>query len=1210
MALRRMPGSRIRRAAGNHHEASTEGRNYVSEVVCPLCRVAIEDVIHAGRHVLALQDALPITPGHCLIVPRRHFASWTDATPDERRELIDTVDRICEVIKTERQPDGFNVGWNDGSAAGQTVFHLHIHVIPRYVGDVADPRGGLRHIIPQMASHWTSGPHATRQSLVRGEDDPLLPHLLAHLDISTKVDIAVAFVLRSGIELLIPHLEDLVGRGGKARIVTGDYLYVSDPDALQLLLDLSLATQSDGLLSLRIFETASRGSFHPKAYLFFDDTGPTTAYVGSSNISAIALNEGLEWNYRILSAQDRPGLEDVARAFQALYEHGQTKTLDQKWLDAYRARRRPPAWPVETPVELPPPPPEPHEIQLEALRLLEETRAAGNSAGLVVLATGLGKTWLSAFDSNRAEFPRVLFVAHREEILAQALKTFRSIRPDAHLGKYTGEEKIPEADVLFASIQTLGRSAHLRNFDRDRFDYVVVDEFHHAAAATYRRLIDHFAPKFLLGLTATPERTDGGDLLGLCQENLVYRCDLFDGIRRNQLSPFSYFGVPDDVDYEQIPWRSTRFDEVALTEAVATKKRAQNALEQWRKHGTVRARTLGFCCSIRHADFMADYFLNQGVRAVAVHAGATSAPRASSLELLQNGERDVIFAVDMFNEGVDLPSVDTILMLRPTESRVLWLQQFGRGLRKAEDKERLTVVDYIGNHKVFLVKPQALFGIGSDRRELARMLDQYESGGLDLPDGCDVTYDLEAKNILRAQIGPTLTAPEALRTFYQDFKDREGRRPTAAEALHEGYSPRSVRQAHGSWLGFVADQGDLSRESVQAKEATGEFLTSLECTPMTRSYKMLLPLAMLNCDALPGALGIDELTDEFARVTSRSAQTRNDVSVPLDDKLALRALIEQNPIQAWVTGDGTGGKPYFEYDDNTLRFIPTVADDVRTAFQELVREQIDWRMAEYLRRSQDTIAPFALDCKVAQTDSRPSLVIPNRETEAEVPIGWTPIEIGGSLREANFEMSVIKVVRALGSEENQLPAILEEWFGPDVGRPGTDFRVLLERREGRWHATPRIGVNRRATLQVGQSYRREDVASVLGTKVAGQTWQSGVVPVGNRRLLFVTLNKKEMDKRYGYKDKFMSRDLFQWQSQNRTAQSSSDGRKIRDPQGQRIEFHLFARKEGKERGITMPFFYCGLLEFVEWEGEKPITVRWRLKQPLTDSLFEHLRLAE
>jgi superfamily II DNA or RNA helicase len=207
--------------------------------------------------------------------------------------------------------------------------------------------------------------------------------------------------------------------------------------------------------------------------------------------------------------------------------------------------------------------------------------------------------------------------------------------------------------------------------------------------------MDYFVPHFMLGLTATPERTDGGDLLALCQENLVYRCDIADGVRRGLLSPFRYFGVPDSVDYTNIPWRSSRFDEEALTTAVATRARAENILQQYRKNAG--SRTLAFCCSRRHADFMASFFLEHGLRAVAVHSGAGSAPRAASLEQLEAGEVDIVCSVDMFNEGVDLPSVDTVMMLRPSESRILFLQQLGRGLRVSPNKQRLIVIDYIGN---------------------------------------------------------------------------------------------------------------------------------------------------------------------------------------------------------------------------------------------------------------------------------------------------------------------------------------------------------------------------------------------------------------------------------------------------------------------------------------------------------------------------------
>ncbi len=396
-----------------------------------------------------------------------------------------------------------------------------------------------------------------------------------------------------------------------------------------------------------------------------------------------------------------------------------------------------------------------------------------------------GKTWLSAFDSNRPEFQRILFVAHREEILAQSLDTFRKIRPEARLGNYTGKERQPEADVLFASIQTLGRANHLRVFDRNEFDYIVVDEFHHAAATTCRRLIDYFEPKFLLGLTATPERTDGGDLLALCGENLVYRCDLAEGIRRAYLSPFHYFGVPDEVDYENIPWRSGRFKIDELTRAVATQARAENAFEQHRTRAGTR--TLAFCCSTEHADFMSRFFQDAGLRAVAVHSRETSSPRTKSLEDLEAGKLDVVFSVDMFNEGVDVPHIDTVMMLRPTESRILWLQQLGRGLRLAKGKTHLNVIDYIGNHRTFLLQAQVLFDLGSGDAEIAQALRSLEEGKPELPPGCEVTYDLEAVDILKVFSGPPRPMPSrpTTRTSGRDgaFAPRRARPSTKAISL-------------------------------------------------------------------------------------------------------------------------------------------------------------------------------------------------------------------------------------------------------------------------------------------------------------------------------------------------------------------------------------------------------------------------------------------
>ena len=1193
----------------------------MSEAPCPFCTIEAQRVFHAGDVVVGIWDAHPVSEGHALLVPKRHVASWFDATPRERAELAEAAaiarDAICRRTTQAKLPipDGFNIGVNVGEAAGQTVLHLHVHVIPRYRGDASDPRGGVRHVIPNkgnyLAAMPTEGaalardaemtylrpnhlPAAHHRLVTGGRDDALLRPLLDDLDRAQKVDIAVAFVLESGVELIVAHLREVLERGATVRLLTGDYMDATDPRALRRLLDL------DGTIERRVFESTS-ASFHPKAYIFVQRSGSGVAYVGSSNLTAQALAHGIEWNYRISSDDDPDGFAQVTRAFEELFTHPATRTLDTEWIDAY-ARRRAPQ--IKGPTDLRPEPPHlgppPNEVQTQALDALERTRAAGNSAGLVVLATGLGKTYLAALDSNHSQYRRVLFVAHREEILAQAMETFRWLRPDAHMGLYAGQDKLPDAEVLFASIQTLGRMHHLKGFDRHAFDYIVVDEFHHAAAATYRRLIDYFQPKFLLGLTATPERTDGGDLLTLCQENLVYRCDFIEGIRRGLLCPFHYFGVPDEVDYTNIPWRSSRFDEEELTKALATQARAQNALDQYKTRAGKR--TLAFCCSKRHADFMADFFRNAGLRVASVHSGERSDPRAGSLEKLRAGDIDVAFAVDMFNEGVDVPQVDTVMMLRPTESRLLWLQQFGRGLRTAEQKPHLTVIDYIGNHRTFLLKPQTLFQLAPGDSAIDRALNQALAGEADLPPGCEVTYDLRAVNIIRGLLRLP-KGEEALKTYYEDFRERYGERPRASEAFHDHYLPGSARRTHGSWLRFVSAMGDLSPQQRELLEAHGPFLDALEISPMTKSYKMLLLLAMLNEDALPGEISIEQLTRAFAELAGRSAKLRQDLSVPLHDTAALRQLLEENPIAAWSGGKGTGDVPYFAYADGRFRLAFSIAPERREAFQTLVREIVDWRLAEYLERAGDTV-PDRFICKVSHANQRPLLFLPDREQHPALPNGWTDISIQGEPYEANFVKVALNVVRHKGAENNELPQILRRWFGPNAGLPGTDFSVLLERHESGYALVPLGKTDEPDQLEVWRSYSREQIPPLFGLPFKSSLWQTGFVFQGQKMFLLVTLEKEGLGEQFRYRDMFLGRDIFQWQSQNRTTQRSSAGQAIKHHRERGVEVHLFIRRNRKAGGRAAPFVYCGQLGFLDWEGENPITVRWRLANPLPDRLHD------
>jgi len=1191
-------------------------------MTCPFCNPDADRIIHdADPVILCLWDGFPVSPGHALVVPRRHVPTWFESTPQEQTSLLEGIEIAKQIIERNHRPDGFNIGINVGEAAGQTVPHLHIHVIPRYLGDVGDPRGGVRHVIPGKGNYfavrdepasYSIGVPVSRYGVLGGEGAPLLDALREDLARAERVDLALAFVLESGLTRIEPYLLDVLDAGGKVRILTGDYLDVTEPRALLRLLDLQTyikgsddTEQRIGTLECRVFETDSALGFHPKAYLIGRQGGEHVAYIGSSNLTRAALERGVEWNYRLTKLGEPLAVVSIEEEFEKLFRVPRTVPLTAAWIEEYRARRRV-AVRTHEPVgvdqeeEKPESPPEPHGIQKEALRALEKTRTEGNGAGLVVLATGLGKTWLSAFDSE--SFKRVLFVAHREEILRQALATFRRIRPDACMGFYTGKDKIDDADILFASVQTLGRARHLERFAEDTFDYIIVDEFHHAAASTYRRLIDHFEPKFLLGLTATPDRTDGADLLALCGENLVYRCDLVDGVNQELLSPFKYFGIPDDVDFSNIPWRSGRFDPEALEFAVTTEIRAKNAYEQWQKRGGTR--TLAFCVSQRHADYMADFFKNRGVNCAAVHSGPTADPRAESLERLEAGELGLVFSVDMFNEGVDVPHIDTVMMLRPTGSRILWLQQFGRGLRRAEGKSHVNVIDYIGNHRTFLQAPMILLAGGSDRPgELLMALERLERDELELPTGCSVTYDLEALNILKLLAKPSSGA-EAMVTWYRSFREQHGERPTASEAWHAGYDPKSIRTAFGSWLGFVVAEMDLNEQQSDTFKAHREFLDALEITPMTKSYKMLVLLSMLSQEKYPGSISIDELARGVEHFARRSRLLAEDLGPSLDDQAALIRLLEENPIKAWIEGRGTGQKIYFKYEDAVFKSVLNEFYQQREALAELTRELCDYRLAQYLERLQGEkkFAPRIV-CKLSHNNTNPILFLPDRNKNPGIPSGWVSVTADQEKYRANFVKVAVNVFHKEGAEGNALPGLLRVWFGEHAGQPGTSSRVIFELQDDGYVLRPLESKTEEPELWC--EYMRADIPKHWGLEFSSAKWEQGFVRADKHIFLLVTLDKGGLQSAHQYDDKFISSDVFQWVSQNRHTQEGKIGKILKNHQLDGVLVHLFVRKlRLTQRGKAAPFTYCGDVDFMGWEGSKPITIRWRLKERVPKYLKE------
>ena len=1082
---------------------------------------------------------------------------------------------------------------------------------------------------------------APADKLLSGGDNPFLPHLCAAIRQADEIDIAVAFTKTTGLRLLLPDLHDALagnsnGRRPRVRFLTSDYLDVTDPEALRLLMLL----REQGAL-VRIFQ-AGQSSFHLKAYLFaqFDDrVGLTgTAFIGSSNISRQALREGLEWNYRVCYPGD-PGFIETRNRFDELFRHPQTQFLSDAWIDRYEERRLPPAQPIAPGSSEKEAPPTPTEIQQRALAALAETRRAGYQRGLVVLATGLGKTWLAAFDAEQAGGRRVLFVAHREEILNQAAETFLRIRPTARVGFFMGQVRDIEVDILCASIQTLSRTAHLERFPPQHFDYLVIDEFHHAAAATYRRVINHFSPRFLLGLTATPDRTDQSDILALCDENLVFSQDLVAGINADLLVPFHYYGIFDsEVDYQAIPWRNGRFDPESLSSKLATLGRSRHALAQWRQHA--QHRTLAFCVSVRHAEFMAEQFGKAGIAAAAVYAGSPLS-RSEALSRLSTKQLAVVFSVDLFNEGVDLPEIDTVMMLRPTESKILFLQQLGRGLRRATGKDKLVVLDFVGNHQSFLHKPQALLGIGANFKALARFAEALERGQLQLPKGCYVNYDLQLINFLKSldSDGP--------RKEYEALKQTLGRRPTLAEFYRAGASIPAMRNQFGIWFGLVRETGDLADREGDVLTKHAEFLREIEVTAMTKSFKMVLLEALLEIDGWRMPATLQAIAERSWQVMQRRRPLLADL--PPELRLLTSGTHREwlsywrtRPINAWAGGNrAAGDRSYFVIQED--RLIPSfkVTDVDYSAFEFMVQELLDYRLAAYETRrisseaASDNVIPFPQPKPISRVELPyfPNLKIAcghfktgraDAEDYRSIGIGYGKLDPqrhfiaraagnsmnGGkqSIQDGDYLLLELMSPSRAGSITGHTLVIERQ---DETGDNQYLLRVVVKQADGAYllrannpdYADLAADDSMRTLARlksiidplefaIGQQYLREDIPPLFGARFNPGNWNAGhvVLQDGKVHVLLVTLNKQGKAEDHHYVDHWIDEHTFHWQSQNQTGPEDARGRSLIEHQRRGIAIHLFVRETKLANGKGSPFLYFGPVRYVSHTGSKPMSI--------------------
>jgi superfamily II DNA or RNA helicase len=578
---------------------------------------------------------------------------------------------------------------------------------------VAEPGRNLLGIARRSATPGTVAfperpeiPLTTSALLVNGRGQPRIGYeVTRELASADRVDLLCAFIKWQGLRVLENALAALRERGGRLRVITTTYLGATDQRAIDRLVELGAKVKVS-------YETRTT-RLHAKAWLFHRETGMSTAYVGSSNLSRTALTDGLEWNVRLSNVEQAHLLETFAETFQSYWADPSFETYEPQ-RDGDRLRQALSAergGPTDLPIEIATLDVRPWGYQREILDELDAERVIHNRwRNLVVMATGTGKTVVSALDYRRLRTAinaeTLLFVAHREELLTQSRTTFRHVLRRGDFGElFVGGQRPQEWRHVFASVQSLSQ-LDLSELDPTHFDVVIVDEFHHAMAATYQRLLDHLRPTVLLGLTATPERTDGADVRTWFDGRTAVELRLWEALEQGLLAPFQYFGIHDDVALDQLKWRRGRGYDVAELTNVYTgdDHRVRLILQAIRDkiEDAGRMRALGFCVSIQHAEYMARRFNEAGIASRAVTAGTTREDRAAALNSLRDGSVNVLFTVDLFNEGIDLPTVDTVLFLRPTESATVFLQQLGRGLRLSEDKAALTVLDFIGaQHQEF-----------------------------------------------------------------------------------------------------------------------------------------------------------------------------------------------------------------------------------------------------------------------------------------------------------------------------------------------------------------------------------------------------------------------------------------------------------------------------------------------------------------------------
>jgi superfamily II DNA or RNA helicase len=668
----------------------------------------------------------------------------------------------------------------------------------------------------------------------------VLTTMLNELRVCNEFWFSVAFVTKSGVATLINSLKELEEKNIKGKILVSQYQNFTQPEALRSLLCFKN-------IDLRI---AVKGEFHAKGYLFKKAHG-FDLIIGSSNLTAAALCSNKEWNLKVSSTENGnlitntikeftnefvqaiPVSEEFIKAYEEIYKKEQDKLTQ---IQGYISQHN-----VITP----------NSMQVEALNNLRKLRAENKDKALLISATGTGKTYLSAFDVKEVNPRKCLFVVHRGNIAKAALKSYQQIFGNSRtMGMYSGGTREKNSDFLFATIQTICKNESLCQFPSNHFDYIIIDETHRSGAESYQKILNHFTPKFLLGMTATPERTDGFDIFKQFNYNIAYEIRLHRALEEQMLCSFHYYGVTD------ISINNKIIEEDAAFSLLTADERIDRIIEKAKFYGcdNGQLRGLVFCSKVDESNALAKAFKERGYKALSLSGANSVEERAEAISRLEsdneNDKLDYIFTVDIFNEGIDIPRVNQIIMLRPTQSAIVFVQQLGRGLRKTDGKEFVTIIDFIGNYSNNYLVPIALYGDTTYNKDNLRKL--IVGGSSLIPGASTVNFDRIAKEqIFTAIDTANLSTKKDLLKDYKLLKYEIGKIPMMMDFVEHGSrDPFLYVNYSKSYFNFVAEEEDSLRFSLSSKEKRLLELLSINIANGKRIEEVLILMELLNKNAV------------------------------------------------------------------------------------------------------------------------------------------------------------------------------------------------------------------------------------------------------------------------------------------------------------------------------------------------------------------------